>query len=77
MTEKRQFCPRNHDTFVVGRDSSYRCLKCKRDAGQAARDGRVAASEEARRAKQVELNEQARRWHKARQRQIERLRGQP
>ena len=29
MTKKRQFCPRGHDTFQVGRDASKRCLQCK------------------------------------------------
>jgi hypothetical protein len=29
MTKKKQFCPRGHDTFQVGRDTSKRCLQCK------------------------------------------------
>jgi hypothetical protein len=72
MTERRQFCPRGHDTFVVGRDSSYRCLVCKREAGQAARNARKAEEDEARWAKQLEINEQLRRHHRERQRQLAR-----
>ena len=43
MTAKRRYCPKSHDTFEVGRDSSYRCLKCKREAGAAAARVRRAA----------------------------------
>ena len=44
MTAKKQFCPHGHDTFVVGRDSSYRCLECKRlDSWQARADRVVEA----------------------------------
>jgi hypothetical protein len=43
MTEKRQFCPLGHNTFVFGRDSSYRCLECKRLASAEARAARYAA----------------------------------
>jgi hypothetical protein len=74
MTEKRQYCPKGHDTFAVGRDSSYRCLKCKREAGQAARDVRRAEEDAAQWARQVEINKELRRQHKERKRQIERLR---
>lgn len=42
MTERRRYCPRNHDTFAVGRDSSYRCLACKRESGAEARHARPA-----------------------------------
>jgi hypothetical protein len=45
MTEKRQFCPLGHDTFIFGRDSSYRCLECKRMASAQARAARLAAEE--------------------------------
>ena len=41
MTERRQFCPRGHDTFLVGRDSSYRCLQCKRESMADARQARL------------------------------------
>jgi hypothetical protein len=38
VTERRRFCrPKNHDTTILGRDSSGRCLACKREAGRAAR----------------------------------------
>src|SRR5215204_2709249 len=47
MTERRRFCPRGHDTFEVGRDSSYRCLVCKREsaiASAARRNAEAAAA---------------------------------
>jgi 5-methylcytosine-specific restriction endonuclease McrA len=47
MTERRQFCPRGHDTFQVGRDSSYRCNVCKREsaiASAARRNAEAAAA---------------------------------
>jgi hypothetical protein len=46
MTERRRFCPRGHDTFEVGRDSSYRCFVCKRESavGSAARRNAEAAA---------------------------------
>ncbi len=50
MTEKRQFCPKGHDTFKEGRDSSYRCIRCKREASRAARTAREAETYAARRA---------------------------
>ena len=37
MTERRQFCPKGHNTFERGRDASYRCLWCKRESGAASR----------------------------------------
>ena len=37
MTSRRRFCPKGHDTFEVGRDSSYRCRRCKLDAKAATR----------------------------------------
>jgi flagellar biosynthesis GTPase FlhF len=37
MPPRRRFCPRGHDTFEVGRDSSYRCRRCKLDAKTATR----------------------------------------
>jgi hypothetical protein len=52
---RRQFCPRGHDTFVVGRDSSYRCLECKREASAAARKAR---EDEASAARFAELKRQ-------------------
>jgi hypothetical protein len=45
MTERRQYCPQGHDTFLVGRDSSYRCLMCKRLAMAQARAARKAAED--------------------------------
>jgi hypothetical protein len=44
MTERRRFCPRGHDTFEVGRDSSYRCLVCKRESAIASAARRNAAA---------------------------------
>ena len=29
MTKRRQFCPRGHDTYEIGRDASRKCLRCK------------------------------------------------
>jgi 5-methylcytosine-specific restriction enzyme A len=40
VTERRRFCPKGHDTFEVGRDSSYRCLVCKREQAIASRTRR-------------------------------------
>lgn len=37
MTPRRRFCLKGHDTFEVGRDSSYRCRRCKLDAKTASR----------------------------------------
>jgi hypothetical protein len=37
MTPRRRFCPKGHDTFEVGRDSSYRCRRCKYEAKAATR----------------------------------------
>src|SRR5688572_21237108 len=37
MPHRRRFCPKGHDTFEVGRDSSCRCRKCKLDAKTATR----------------------------------------
>jgi hypothetical protein len=37
MTERRRFCPKGHDTYEVGRDSSYRCRACKYEAKSLAR----------------------------------------
>jgi hypothetical protein len=34
MAAKRRYCPQGHDTTIHGRDSSYRCLECKRLAAQ-------------------------------------------
>jgi hypothetical protein len=53
VTERRQFCPQGHDTFVVGRDSSYRCLECKRLDSQASRAAREASAQAARTAELV------------------------
>jgi DNA-directed RNA polymerase subunit M/transcription elongation factor TFIIS len=37
MAPRRRFCPKGHDTFEVGRDSSYRCKRCKYEAKAATR----------------------------------------
>jgi hypothetical protein len=37
MTGRRRYCLRGHDTDAAGRDSSGRCLVCKREAMWAAR----------------------------------------
>jgi hypothetical protein len=69
MTNLKQFCPRGHDTFIAGRDSSYRCLACKREQmweASRAREAEEAAIRQAER--------QA--WHAAeeKQRKAERAR---
>ena len=56
MTEKRQFCPRGHDTFLVGRDKSYRCLVCKRESADAARAARDAEAQAIRSAERERIN---------------------
>jgi hypothetical protein len=49
LTKKRQFCPRGHDTFQVGRDASKRCLRCKAEdaAAKAALQEQAVAEENA------------------------------
>jgi hypothetical protein len=69
MTEKRQFCPKGHDTFLVGRDSGYRCLKCKRESASIARWARL---EEQRAAQAAEL--EAKRAEEAKRQAAERKR---
>ncbi len=59
MTERRQFCPKGHDTFQVGRDSSYSCLMCKRQAGAAARRIRRDAEIAVRSAERLRQEEEA------------------
>jgi hypothetical protein len=59
MTERRQFCPKGHDTFVVGRDSSYRCKRCKLDAGNEARWAREREAADVRRAEMVRQQDEA------------------
>jgi hypothetical protein len=44
MTKRRQFCPRGHDTFQIGRDASKKCLQCKAEAAAA----KAALQEQAR-----------------------------
>jgi 5-methylcytosine-specific restriction endonuclease McrA len=60
MTERRRFCPRGHDTFEVGRDSSYRCLVCKRESAVASAARRnaeaAAAATEQRKRERVEAD---------------------
>ncbi len=70
MTERRQFCPRGHDTALVGRDSSYRCLACKREAMNAARAAREA---EARAARNEEIARQITEADRARERERARI----
>lgn len=74
MTERRQFCPKGHDTFRVGRDASYGCLACKRESGKVARDRRRAEEQAARYAMQAEHLERTRRDYEAWQRRIARYR---
>ena len=69
MTERRRYCLRNHDTFAVGRDSSYRCLACKRESGAAGRHAQQA-EERARQSDDIDR----RLAEMQRQREIERRR---
>jgi hypothetical protein len=62
---KKQFCPRGHDTFEVGRDSSYRCVRCKRDDGKAAYAARRDQEDAARRAEWAKHREWLRRQNEA------------
>ncbi len=59
MTPKRQFCPKGHDTFEVGRDTSYRCLACKREAGRGDRYLRIAEDRGIREAERRRQEEEA------------------
>ena len=65
MSTRKQFCPRGHDTLEIGRDSSYRCLQCKREDARAARVVRREQEQAACRAEQTERNERLRRQHQA------------
>jgi hypothetical protein len=62
MSERKRPCIRGHDTFLIGRDSSHRCLACKREAMYKARKAREAeeaavrhAEREAMRAEEEQL----------------------
>jgi len=71
---KRQFCPRGHDTWSltgVGRDSSYRCLQCKREDAKAAYVARKEQEEAARRAERAKHEEWLRRQNEAWRRRIQ------
>ena len=70
MTERRRYCPRRHDTFAVGRDSSHRCLACKRESMAAARAARAA---EARAAESARYKAELDRMVKARERERRRI----
>jgi hypothetical protein len=59
VTERKRLCVRGHDTFVFGRDSSYRCLECKRLDAQAARAAREAAAKAARTSELVRARTEA------------------
>lgn len=67
MTQKRQFCPQGHDTFIFGRDSSYRCRECRRLDGRQARAEREAEAQAARHAEwkrhRVAVERQQKREH--------------
>jgi hypothetical protein len=59
MTGRRRYCLRGHDTDAVGRDSSGRCLICKREAMWAARtparEAAAAARAQRQAAREAEL----------------------
>jgi hypothetical protein len=59
MTGRRRYCLRGHDTDAAGRDSSGRCLICKRQAMWAARtparEAAAAARAERQAAREAEL----------------------
>ena len=59
MTGRRPYCLRGHDTHAAGRDSSGRCLICKREAMWAARaparEAAAAARAERAAAREAEL----------------------
>ena len=59
MTGRRRYCLRGHDTDAAGRDSSGRCLICKREAMWAARaparEAAAAARAERAAAREAEL----------------------
>jgi hypothetical protein len=76
MTERRQFCPKGHDTFVVGRDTSYRCLACKRESMAAARRARIDEAMAVERAAQKKRWAAADRAREAGRRRILRTGGQ-
>jgi hypothetical protein len=59
VTERKRFCVRGHDTFEVGRDSSYRCLRCKAESGAAARRVRKAAEDAVRDAERLRQAEES------------------
>jgi hypothetical protein len=65
MTKKRQFCPQGHETFQFGRDSSYRCLECKRLDSQNARAAREAEGAAIRHAEREAMRAEEARLRKA------------
>lgn len=65
MTKKRQWCPQGHDTFVVGRDQSYRCLECKRLDSKNARAAREAEQAAIRHAERQAMRAEEERVRKA------------
>jgi hypothetical protein len=65
MTERRQWCPRGHDTFLIGRDSSHRCLACKREAMYEARKAREAEEAAIRHAEREVMRAEEERLRKA------------
>jgi hypothetical protein len=81
MTPRRRLCPKGHDTFETGRDSSYRCKRCKYEAKAAIRKRatearrREAEAIAAERAAEAAAQEKAAREREARrQRQAQRRR---
>jgi hypothetical protein len=64
MTEKRRYCPQGHDTFRFGRDSSYRCLECKRIDSKQSRAARYAEAQAIRSAEIKRVNAEAERQRK-------------
>ena len=65
MTPRREFCPRGHNTFLVGRDSSHRCLQCKREAMADARQARLDEEEAIRHAERARWRAEEEKLRKA------------
>jgi len=64
---RKQFCPRNHDTFVTGRDDNNYCLECKylhsREFHAKHRDEEIRKSAEWRKEHKEEVIENNRVYH--------------
>jgi hypothetical protein len=65
MSERKRLCIRGHDTFLIGRDSSHRCLACKRETMYEARKAREAEEAAVRHAEREAMRAEEEKLRKA------------